>query len=49
MSEKLKVVSSSIATLLQARGHKVTGWWKLLYINVDAGTMNPTVHGETLS
>ncbi|MCA9357160.1 CTP synthase [Candidatus Nomurabacteria bacterium] len=41
------IASSSIATLLQARGHKVTAMKIDPYINVDAGTMNPTVHGET--
>ena len=40
------VASSSIATLLQARGLKVTSVKIDAYINVDAGTMNPTVHGE---
>ncbi len=41
------VTSSSIAALLQARGHKVTALKIDPYINVDAGTMNPTEHGET--
>tara|TARA_B100000508_G_scaffold88461_1_gene68857 strand:- start:654 stop:2342 length:1689 start_codon:yes stop_codon:yes gene_type:complete len=40
------VASSSIAHLLQARGHKVTAMKIDPYINVDAGTMNPTEHGE---
>lgn len=40
------VASSSIATILQARGHKVTAMKIDPYINVDAGTMNPTEHGE---
>lgn len=40
------VASSSIATLLQARGYKVTAMKIDPYINVDAGTMNPTEHGE---
>jgi len=40
------VASSSIALLLQARGHKVTAMKIDPYINVDAGTMNPTEHGE---
>lgn len=40
------VASSSIATVLQARGHKVTAMKIDPYINVDAGTMNPTEHGE---
>jgi CTP synthase len=40
------VTSSSIALLLQARGLKVTAIKIDPYINVDAGTMNPTEHGE---
>jgi len=40
------VASSSIATCLQARGLKVTALKIDPYINVDAGTMNPTEHGE---
>lgn len=40
------VSSSSIATVLQARGLSVTAIKIDPYINVDAGTMNPTEHGE---
>src|SRR3989338_7207948 len=40
------IASSSIALLLKARGLKVTSIKIDPYINVDAGTMNPTVHGE---
>lgn len=40
------VTSSSIATVLQARGLTVTAMKIDPYINVDAGTMNPTEHGE---
>ena len=40
------VTSSSIACLLQSRGYKVTAMKIDPYINVDAGTMNPTEHGE---
>lgn len=40
------VASSSIATILQARGLTVTAIKIDPYINVDAGTMNPTEHGE---
>jgi CTP synthase len=40
------VASSSIATLLQSRGLNVTALKIDPYINVDAGTMNPTEHGE---
>ncbi len=40
------IVASSIAHLLQARGLSVTAVKIDPYINVDAGTMNPTEHGE---
>lgn len=40
------VSSSSIAKLLQAKGLSVTAIKIDPYINVDAGTMNPTEHGE---
>ncbi len=40
------ITSSSVATLLKARGLKVTAMKIDPYINVDAGTMNPTEHGE---
>lgn len=40
------VTSSSIALLLSARGLNVTAMKIDPYINVDAGTMNPTEHGE---
>jgi len=40
------VASSSIAAILQARGYKVTSIKVDPYVNVDAGTMNPTEHGE---
>ena len=40
------ITTSSIATLLQSCGHKVTAIKIDPYINVDAGTMNPTEHGE---
>ncbi|MCA9363445.1 CTP synthase [Candidatus Kaiserbacteria bacterium] len=40
------ITSSSIAHVLQARGNKVTAIKIDPYINVDAGTMNPTEHGE---
>lgn len=40
------IASSSIALLLKARGLKVTALKIDPYINVDAGTMNPTEHGE---
>ncbi len=40
------VTSSSIAAILQARGFSVTSMKIDPYVNVDAGTMNPTEHGE---
>lgn len=40
------VATSSIAHILQARGLTVTALKIDPYINVDAGTMNPTEHGE---
>lgn len=38
--------TSSIGALFQSRGFKVTAVKIDPYINVDAGTMNPTEHGE---
>jgi len=40
------VTASSIGVILQARGFKVTSVKIDPYVNVDAGTMNPTEHGE---
>ncbi|OGI16255.1 MAG: CTP synthase [Candidatus Moranbacteria bacterium RIFCSPHIGHO2_01_FULL_54_31] len=40
------VTTSSIGKILQARGLSVTALKIDPYINVDAGTMNPTEHGE---
>ena len=40
------VATSSIALLLQARGFKISPIKIDPYLNVDAGTMNPTEHGE---
>jgi CTP synthase len=40
------ISSSSIALTLQGRGLNVTALKIDPYINVDAGTMNPTEHGE---
>jgi CTP synthase len=40
------ITSSSISCVLQARGLTVTAIKIDPYINVDAGTMNPTEHGE---
>lgn len=40
------ITTSSIGKILQARGFSVTALKIDPYINVDAGTMNPTEHGE---
>ena len=40
------VASSSIARILKSKGFKTTAIKIDPYINVDAGTMNPTEHGE---
>ena len=40
------VTAASIAKLLQIRGFKVSVMKIDPYLNVDAGTMNPVIHGE---
>jgi len=40
------VTTSSIGKILQARGFNITAIKIDPYVNVDAGTMNPTEHGE---
>ncbi|HYF05639.1 MAG TPA: CTP synthase, partial [Patescibacteria group bacterium] len=40
------VTTSSIAMLLQARGYKVAPVKCDAYLNLDAGTIRPTEHGE---
>jgi len=40
------VATSSVAKILQAKGFSVTSVKIDPYVNVDAGTMNPTEHGE---
>jgi CTP synthase len=40
------VATSSIGRILKSKGYKVTALKIDPYINVDAGTMNPTEHGE---
>lgn len=40
------VAAASVARLLKSRGYRVTAVKIDPYINVDAGTMNPTEHGE---
>lgn len=40
------ITTASVALLLKSRGYKVTAIKCDMYLNVDAGTMNPTEHGE---
>src|ERR1700759_3650513 len=40
------VATSAIGRILKSKGFKVTALKIDPYINVDAGTMNPTEHGE---
>lgn len=40
------VATSSIALILKRKGYRVTAIKIDPYVNVDAGTMNPTEHGE---
>jgi len=40
------ILTSSIGKMLQTRGIKVTAIKIDPYVNVDAGTMNPYIHGE---
>ncbi len=40
------ITTSSIGTILQAKGYSVNITKVDPYLNVDAGTMNPTEHGE---
>ncbi|MAZ96418.1 CTP synthase [Schleiferiaceae bacterium] len=40
------IISASLATLLQARGYRVTIQKLDPYINIDPGTLNPYEHGE---
>ncbi|MEK7615200.1 MAG: CTP synthase, partial [Patescibacteria group bacterium] len=40
------VTSASIGKLMQSRGFKVTNIKCDMYINIDAGTIRPTEHGE---
>ncbi|MEM3550080.1 MAG: CTP synthase [Candidatus Bathyarchaeia archaeon] len=40
------IVTSSIGKMLQVRGFRVTAVKIDPYVNVDAGTMNPYMHGE---
>lgn len=40
------ITAASIGTVLQSKGFKVSSIKADPYLNVDAGTMNPTEHGE---
>ncbi len=40
------VTTSSLGTIIQSKGYKVSLMKADPYLNVDAGTMNPTEHGE---
>lgn len=40
------VAAASIGTILKSKGLRVTAMKADPYINIDAGTMNPTEHGE---
>jgi CTP synthase len=40
------VIAASIGKILQARGYRVTAIKIDPYLNYDAGTMNPYIHGE---
>jgi CTP synthase len=40
------VAAASIGAILKSKGFKITAMKADPYINVDAGTMNPTEHGE---
>lgn len=40
------ITSSSIGTILQSRGYKITNVKCDMYVNIDAGTIRPTEHGE---
>lgn len=40
------IATSSVALILQSKGYKVNAVKVDPYLNIDAGTMNPTEHGE---
>jgi CTP synthase len=40
------IIAASIGKIMQVRGFSVTAIKIDPYLNVDAGTMNPTIHGE---
>src|SRR3989304_3155149 len=41
------ITTSSVALLLEQAGHSTTTLKADPYLNMDAGTMNPIIHGET--
>src|SRR3989304_9847732 len=41
------ITTSSVALLLEQAGHSTTTLKAYPYLNLDAGTMNPIIHGET--
>lgn len=45
-SDRLNVTASSTGLLLKTAGYKVTSIKIDPYMNIDAGTMAPTEHGE---
>ncbi|OGM09096.1 CTP synthetase [Candidatus Woesebacteria bacterium RBG_13_36_22] len=40
------IITASLGLLLKSRGFKVTAFKCDMYLNIDAGTMNPLEHGE---
>jgi len=40
------ITAASVAKLLQAQGYRVTNVKCEMYVNIDAGTIRPTEHGE---
>ena len=40
------ITAASIAKLLQVKGYKATNVKCEMYVNIDAGTIRPTEHGE---
>src|SRR3989344_2933209 len=40
------IITASLGYLLKVHGYKVTAFKSDMYLNIDAGTMNPLEHGE---
>jgi CTP synthase len=40
------IITASLGLLLKSKGFKVTAFKSDMYLNIDAGTMNPLEHGE---